>query len=198
MTKDKAKLFIISGPSGAGKSTVIELVMDMLDDVFFSISMTTREPRSGEVNGVDYHFVEEAAFLRMIEEDGFLEHAQYVGNHYGTPRAPVEESVNRGVDVLLDIEVQGAMQVKERWDDAVSVFIMPPSLEALEMRLRNRKTNTEEQIRGRIERAREELPFAAQYDYIVINDDVKTAAHELCSIIVAEKCRTANRLDYIL
>ncbi len=198
MKADRGLLIVLSGPSGAGKSTVIAGLMGRRDDVRFSVSATTRAPRPGEVDGVDYFFRTHEEFARMIEADAFLEHAEYVGNHYGTPAAPVEESLNAGYHVLLDIEVQGAEQVLARRPDAVSVFLCPPSMAELERRLRGRGTDSEEKIRGRMATARREYGRAKDYAYIVVNDDADTASAELDAIITAELCRSEKRLKTIL
>ncbi len=193
----KGKVFIISGASGTGKSTLVHWVLQERPDIFFSISATTRMPRQGETNGVEYHFLEKADFLRMHGENGFLEHAEYVGNFYGTPAAPVLEAMESGRDSLLDIEVQGARQVKAVLPEAVSIFVVPPSFAELERRLRSRSTDAEEKILGRLAKAREEYPHALEYDYIVVNDTVEKAVTEILSILTAEKCRTKDRKNLI-
>lgn len=190
-------LIVLSGPSGAGKSTVISHLLKHRKDIRFSVSATTRPPRPGEVDGVDYFFRTREEFERMIAEDAFLEHAQYVGNRYGTPAAPVEENLDAGYNVLLDIEVQGAAQVMGKRPDAVSIFLCPPSLQELERRLRGRGTDSEEKIAGRLETARKEYEKAHYYTYIVVNDDAEIAARELDAIITAELCRSEKRMHYI-
>lgn len=194
MRHDAGKLLVVSGPSGAGKSTVIHKVMTGRDDIRFSVSATTRAPREGEVDGRDYFFLDRDRFEQMIREDAFLEHAQYVGNYYGTPAAPVLENLRNGVNVILDIEVQGASNVRRVMPEAVTVFLAPPSFEALEKRLRGRGLDSEEKIRQRLIRAREEYLEIPKYDYIVINDDADEAAEELAAILLAEQCKTADRL----
>lgn len=191
--KDKGLLIIMSGPSGAGKSTVISRLVSARGDIRFSVSVTTRAPRPGEKNGRDYYFKSREEFLQMIADNAFLEHAEYVGNCYGTPAAPVDADLNEGYNVLLDIEVQGAAQILEKRPDAVSVFLCPPSLEELEKRLRKRGTDSEDKILGRLETARQEYEQLSRYSYIVINDDADTAASELDAIITAEKCRTTYK-----
>ena len=154
--QEKGKLIVISGPSGAGKSTVVFKAIEGREDVCFSTSVTTRKPRPGEVDGREYFFVDPDRFKEMVENDELLEHAEYVANSYGTPRAYVEEKLEAGVNVLLDLEVQGARQVHEKMPDAVKIFIIPPSLETLEKRLKGRGTDTERAIEARLIRARQE------------------------------------------
>ena len=167
------------------------------NDVCFSVSATTRNPRPGEVDGVNYFFVTKDKFREMIDAGQMLEYAQYVSNYYGTPRAYVEEKLNAGMNVVLDIEVQGARQVLAAAPEAIPVFLVPPSLEILEQRLRNRKTETEEQIQGRLQTARKEYKQADFYRYIVINDTVEEAVNELNSILTAEKCSFDDRKNML-
>ena len=197
MMKEKGKLIVISGPSGAGKSTVVFKAIEGREDFCFSTSVTTRKPRPGEVDGREYFFVDPDRFKEMVENDELLEHAEYVANSYGTPRAYVEEKLEAGVNVLLDIEVQGARQVHEKMPDAVKIFIIPPSLETLEKRLKGRGTDTERAIEARLIRARQEYQEADFYDYLIINDDADKAAKELSAIILAEHCRFNDRLEYL-
>ena len=186
---NKGHAFIISGPSGSGKSTLLKEVFAARDNMFFSVSATTRDPRPGEVDGKDYFFVKREEFQRMLHNDELLEHAEYVGNCYGTPRGPIDEMTSKGCDVILDIEVQGAMQVKAKMPEAVSIFIAPPSIEELEKRLRGRSTETEEKIAGRLETAKKELALADTYDYKVLHDDVDRAVAELLHIMETESPR---------
>ena len=195
--QEKGKLIVISGPSGAGKSTVVFKAIEGREDVCFSTSVTTRKPRPGEVDGREYFFVDPDRFKEMVENDELLEHAEYVANSYGTPRAYVDEKLNAGLNVLLDIEVQGARQIREKKPDAVMIFIIPPSLEELERRLKGRGTDTERAIEARLIRARQEYQEADFYDYIIINDDADKAARELSAIILAEHCRAADRMEYL-
>ncbi len=197
MRREKGKLIVISGPSGAGKSTVIAKLNELRDDLCFSVSATTREPRRGETNGVDYFFVTHDEFDRMVKGEKFLEYATYVGNSYGTPRDYVNEKLEKGINVLLDIEVQGAGNVRESMPEAVLVFVIPDSLDSLEKRLRGRNTDSEEKIIGRLEQARVECLRADTYDYIVVNNDADIAARELDAIIRAEHCKTAERINYL-
>ena len=179
----RGKLLVISGPSGTGKSTVIGRLMERMDGLEFSVSATTRSPRPGERDGVDYFFVTRERFDEMVENDELLEHAAFVGNSYGTPRPQVEARLEQGITVILDIEVQGAGQVKAKMPEAVTVFLAPPSLEALEQRLRGRGTESEETIRQRLETAKTELLLAPNYDYTVINNDPDEAAEEIRAIL---------------
>ncbi len=195
--KEKGRLIVISGPSGAGKSTVVFNAIGDRNDCCFSISVTTRQPRPGEEDGREYFFIDQAEFDKMVEENELLEHARYVNNSYGTPKAYVLKMLDEGFNVILDIEVQGARQVKQKMPDAITAFVVPPSLLELERRLRNRGTETEETVRARLARARQEYTEADFYDYIIINDDVEKAADELSAIIEAERCRFSNRA-YIL
>ena len=190
---EKGKLIVISGPSGAGKSTVVGKAIQGRSDMCFSTSVTTRAPRPGEVDGRDYFFIDEQRFQEMVERGELLEHARYVSHSYGTPRAFVERQMNGGMNVILDIEVQGARQVKEQMPEAVLIFILPPSMEELRRRLVNRGTDSPEVIENRLIRAREELKEASRYDYIVCNDDLDTAAAEFAAILLAEHCRYQHR-----
>ena len=188
-------LVIVSGPSGAGKSTIISRVFQKRSDIRFSVSATTRQPREGEKDGVDYYFKTPEVFWEMIKADAFLEHAEYVGNYYGTPAAPVDRDLAEGYNVVLDIEVQGAAQIMEKRPDVVSIFLCPPSLEELERRLRGRGTDSEEKIRERLMAAHREYTQAHKYSYIIINDDADIAVQELDAIITAEKCRSHYFLE---
>ena len=193
----RGRIFVISGPSGAGKSTVIGHLMKTLEKPYFSVSATTRAPREGEVDGVDYHFLSREAFEGLIERGELLEHAEYVGNYYGTPVAPIEEKLAEGYDVLLDIETQGAEQVMANRPDAVTMFLFPPGFAVLEERLRKRGTDSEEKIQARLAQARVECKRAGLYHYIVINDLIENACAEALAIIKAEKCRSAERLHFL-
>ena len=195
--QEKGKLIVISGPSGAGKSTVVFKAIEGREDVCFSTSVTTRKPRPGEVDGREYFFVDPDRFKEMVENDELLEHAEYVANSYGTPRAYVEEKLEAGLNVLLDIEVQGARQVHEKMPDAVKIFIIPPSLEELEKRLKGRGTDTERAIEARLIRARQEYQEADFYDYLIINDDADKAAAEFSAIITAENCKYELRKNIL-
>lgn len=192
--KQKGNLIVLSGPSGVGKSTVISELLSERKDIHFSVSFTTRAPRVGEENGVNYNFVERAEFERMIAAGELLEHAEYVGNYYGTSLKVIRDKLDQGVDVLLDIEVQGAAKVREKCPEAVLIFIVPPSFEELSRRLHGRNTDGEEVINGRLQKAREEYKEIRNYDYLVVNDKVPDAAAEIMAILLAEDCRVRNRL----
>lgn len=190
LNKLKGLLIVISAPSGTGKTTLVHMLLKEFPDLEFSVSYTTRPPRPGEVDGKDYHFVDRKTFERMIEEGDFLEWAEVYGNLYGTSRTQVLRALNEGRDVILDIDTQGALQVKKNFPEAVLIFILPPSLKELERRLRNRGTDDEETIERRLKIAREEIRRAPLYDYIVVNDVLEVAYENLRSIIRAEKLRT--------
>lgn len=191
----KGQLIIMSGPSGVGKSTIVKKVMENYPSLRFSVSATTREIRPGEVDGVSYSFISKEEFLDMIEKDELLEHAEYVGNYYGTPAKPIDEARNLGYDILLDIEVQGAMQVKAKRPDAVSVFIKAPSFEELERRLRGRGDTAEDKILGRLAAARREYQKIPEYDYVIVSENGRQeeAAEQLLAIIRAARCRTSQQ-----
>ena len=178
----KGKLFVISGASGVGKSTVLNQVMAKRQDLTFSVSATTRNPRPGEQDGVHYYFITVEAFQKMIEEDAFVEYDGHMKHFYGTPRAQLEEKLTRS-NVILDIEPNGAFCVRKTRPDATLIFIAPPSMEELERRLRNRGDTNEDQIRVRLERAEWEIAQAPKYDYTVINGEVETCADEILNII---------------
>ncbi len=185
MMKDKpcGRVFIISAPSGTGKSTVIQRIMELRRDLYFSVSATTREPRPGEVDGTSYSFLTHDQFEDLIGQNDLLEYAEYVGNYYGTPKKPVLEHVGCGRDIILDIDVQGCKQVKKAMPEAVTIFIVPPSLEELERRLWQRGTDPQERILKRMERAKTEMGEKDSYDYIIVNDSVDKAAREIIDIM---------------
>lgn len=193
----KGKTFIICGPSGVGKGTVVSRLLETDPTLYFSVSATTRAPRAGEEDGVHYHFLTRERFQEWIDAGDFLEHAQFVGNFYGTPRRYVDEAMDQGRDVLLDIEIQGAEQIHRKRPEAVRIYIAPPSWEELERRLTGRGTEDTEKIRSRLARGREEFAAARDFDYLVINDTVDHAVAEIRAIMTAEHCRPAERAAQI-
>ena len=194
----KGLLVIFSGPSGSGKGTIMKSLLASRDDTVLSVSMTTRAPRPGEIDGYHYHFVTREDFQKTIEEDGFLEYAEYNGNFYGTPEAPIRRLLNEGKNVMLEIEVQGAEKVMDHRSDVVSIFITTPSFEELERRLRGRGTEPEEVIRGRMKTSQYELSRAFRYQYIVLNDEVEKAVERINTIIDAEYMRYSRMENTIL
>ena len=192
---ERGLLVVISGPSGVGKGTVRKALFDMpKHNLTYSVSMTTRKMRPGEVNGVDYYFVSKDDFEQKIRDGKLLEHAEFVGNYYGTPLDKVNEQLDNGNEVVLEIEVEGAQQVKNKMPDCVSIFIVPPGKEALYERLRARGTESEEIIQQRIEKANREFKKAYLYDYIVVNDEVSNAADRIMAIIRAEHAKTERSI----
>ena len=191
------ELFVITGPSGVGKATVLSRLLKNIDNVYVSISATTRKRREGEVNEKDCFFMEREEFEKLIKEGKFLEYAEYVGNYYGTPAGSVNEMLKNGKDVILEIEVQGALKVKEKCPDANMVFIIPPSFSALEFRLRSRGTESDDVIAKRLEKARSEYLMVDKYDYIVINDDIDKAADEIRAIIMSSRCKKDKRKNLL-
>ena len=187
----KGRLFIVSAPSGCGKGTILAEVFKGRK-VYYSVSCTTRKPREGEVDGVNYFFLSEEQFSQMIAEDGFLEYAQYVGNFYGSPKKQAEEWMHQGKDVILEIEVQGCKKIKEKFPQCVSIFIMPPSMEILESRLRGRGTETEDVIAKRMKRAEEEIGLSGDYDHVVINDTVEECVEGVRRILELEKQKASE------
>ena len=195
--KTRGKTFIVAGPSGVGKGTVLKKLFEKYD-MYYSVSATTRSPRPGEVDGVHYHFLSVEEFRAMIAEDALLEHAEYAGNYYGTPKRYVDEAMDAGRDVILEIEMQGARQVCAKRPETIRIFIAPPSWEELERRLVTRGTDAPEKIAQRLCQARVELENAGEYDYMVVNETVEKAAEEVAAIICAEHCRVDDRLETIL
>ena len=183
MADKEGKLVIISGPSGTGKGTVIKKLLKLRPELAFSISATTRKPRPGETHGVEYLFINKDKFKEMIVNNKFLEHAQYVGEYYGTPAERIRECTNSGTTIILDIEVQGAKQVMEKIPEAITIFIVAPDMKELEKRLRGRGTDSEEKLHARLERAKQEIEEKKHYKYVITNDNVSRAAEEILEII---------------
>lgn len=185
----RGRLLVISGPSGAGKGTICNKVLENIRYTEFSVSMTTREPRPGEIDGVSYIFTSREKFEEMIENDGFLEYAQIFGNLYGTPKDVVYEKLDKGINIILEIDVQGAMQIKKECNDAVFIFIVPPSMSELQKRITNRGTETEESLKLRLGEATNEISYVEKYDYVVVNDALDEAVLKVESIIRAERAK---------
>ena len=193
----QGKTFIICGPSGVGKGTVVARLLSSNPNLYFSVSATTRQPRNGEVDGVHYHFLSREQFQSWIAEDAFLEHAEFVGNYYGTPKKYVDAAMAQGRDVILDIEIQGAEQVHRQRPEAVRIYVAPPSWAELERRLIGRGTEDMEKVRSRLERGKQEFAAARSFDYFVINDTVDHAVTEITAIMTAEHCKPDERIAMI-
>lgn len=189
----KGLLIVLSGPSGVGKGTVCTALRKRVPNLTYSVSATTRQPRLGEENGVNYFFKTREQFLDMIEKDELLEHAEYVGNYYGTPRDFVEKTLESGKDIILEIEVQGALKVKEKFPEGVFVFLLPPSLDELKDRIQGRGTENQATIDHRMSVAAEEISLLEKYDYAVVNDEIELACKRIESIIIAEHCKVAKK-----
>jgi len=189
---NRGLLVVLSGPSGSGKGTVLKQAMRSDPNIEVSVSVTTRAPREGEIDGVNYYFLTPEAFQNLLVEDGLLEWAEFCGNFYGTPREKIEQRLNEGKDVVLEIEVQGAMKVRAAFPDAVLIFNLPPSLEELKNRLTGRQTEPPEIVEKRLNTAVWELSQAENYDYVIVNDNVEDAANAFLSILSSEKCKTAR------
>lgn len=193
---NKGMLIVVSGPSGCGKGTVLAEILKS-DKIFYSVSATTRSPRPGETDGVNYYFLTKEKFEKLIAEDGMLEYASYCGNYYGTPKKPVEDMLEQGKHVILEIEVQGAMKVMEKCPEAVFVFILPPSLKELQRRLNKRGTEAEDVIQKRLSEAAGEIKQAYKYNYSVINGELEKAVEDLKAIIRAEELKSTNSKNNI-
>lgn len=195
---EKGILAVVSGFSGAGKGTLMNALLESYSGQYaLSISATTRSPRTGEKHGREYFFVSTEDFEAMIENEDLIEYACYVGNYYGTPRSYVEEQMEAGKDVILEIEIQGALKVKEKFPDTLLLFVTPPSAAELERRLRGRGTETEEVIRDRLKRAVEEAEFMSEYDYLLVNEDLDACVRRMHELIQSQHQKTANNLEFI-
>lgn len=194
MESDNGLLLVLSGPSGVGKGTVCTALRSRMSELVYSVSATTRKPRAGEVEGVNYFFKSREEFQQMIEQDQLLEWAEYVGNFYGTPRKFVEDTLASGRDVILEIEVQGALQVKQKFPQGIFLFLAPPDLSELQNRIVGRGTETEETIRNRMEVAKAEIELMDNYDYVVVNDVIECACEKIKAIITAEHLKKERQI----
>jgi guanylate kinase len=192
----KGHLFVITAPSGTGKSTIIEMVRGNLGEVYYSISHTTRAPREGEANGVHYHFVSRQAFEKMIQAGEFIEWAVVYDQLYGTSASAVESALSSGKDILLDLDIQGALEVKRQFSESTLIFIFPPSLEVLKERLQNRSMRDDTNIELRMKRAEEEISKCKDYDFLIVNNDLEQSVKEVEAIIISQRARTKRRLPF--
>lgn len=193
--KNRGVLIVVSGPSGAGKGTICQALLEKHPEIHLSVSATTREPRKGEVHGVNYYFLTKEEFKSRIDKGDFLEWAEVYGNYYGTPKSNVEEILNEGRNVILEIDIQGALKVKENCEDGVFIFILPPSMEELKQRIINRGSETPESLMRRFTSAYKEINYISRYNYGVINDTVPEAVARIENILAAEECRV-DRLNH--
>ncbi|MBW1996341.1 MAG: guanylate kinase [Deltaproteobacteria bacterium] len=191
------RIYVISGPSGVGKSTILDQVVKRVGGLGYSVSHTSRKPRKNEVNGEDYHFVSREEFLRMVDEGAFVEWARVYDDYYGTSFREVEDKLDKGLDLVMDLDTQGARSIKERFNESVLIFILPPSMEELERRLWGRGTDGEGVIANRLEKAIKEINSCIWYDYIVFNRNVDDSVHQVESIITSERCRTSAQLSKV-
>ena len=194
----KGLLLVLSGPSGAGKGTICDSFMENNEEVLLSVSSTTRQPREGEIPGESYHYISKEEFEKELAEDGFLEHVHVFENYYGTPRQAVMENIEKGIDVLLEIEIIGAMQIKKKFPEAVLIFVLPPSIKELESRIHKRGTETKDQIKIRLERALKEIKEINEYSYFIINKDIDESVDYMRSIIKAEKSSVKRYSEELL
>lgn len=193
----KGRLLIVSGPSGSGKDTILKKVLSRMPEIKFSISSITRPMREGEVEGEKYNFVSREYFEEMIKNDALLEYNNYIGNYYGTPKAPIDDVIENGGEIIIEVDVNGQANIKKRVDSALSIFIMPPSFEVLKARLSGRGTDSDEVIERRMQEALNEIACAKNYDYIVVNDDLEEAVEDFISIIKTDRLNT-ERQNYLI
>lgn len=194
---NKGRVYIISGPSGTGKDTLMKKIFEKLPELAFSISSVTRPIRPGEIPGQKYNYISLEQFEKMLAENEFLEHNLYVGNYYGTPKTPVINCIEKGQDILIEVDVNGALQIREKMPDVVSIFILPPSLEELKRRLTGRGTDSPEVIEKRLNEALREIEGSVDYDYVVVNDNLEIAVDDFINIISVDKCKTELNLGLI-
>ncbi|MGN1371934.1 MAG: guanylate kinase [Candidatus Coprovivens sp.] len=194
--RERGSLIVVSGPSGCGKGTVIQEFLKSYNEAWLSISCTSREPRPGDIPNESYFFISREEFEEKIKKDEFLEYAEYNGNYYGTPKEHIEEKLTRGIDVILEIEVQGALKVKEIVPEAICIFIMPPSMKELKKRLVGRGTESKEKVLSRFKTAYQEINNVTKYNYVVTNDDVESAVLKMSAILLSEKCRV-DRIEEV-
>jgi len=195
MHSNRGVLIVISGPSGAGKGTICKEILEKNNNIYLSVSATTRKPRQGEVDGVNYYFLTEEDFKNKVESNGFIEYAKVHGNYYGTPKVNVEKMLDEGKDVILEIDIQGALKVKENFTEGVFIFILPPSMDELKRRIIKRGSETEESLMTRFKNAYQEINYVSKYNYAVVNDTLEIAVSKVESIIAAEKCRVDRIKD---
>ncbi|MBQ3817523.1 MAG: guanylate kinase [Clostridia bacterium] len=193
----KGGVFVISGPSGSGKDTLLVKLFERMPELKFSISCITRAMRQGEKQGEKYNFISKQQFQQMLDKDEFLEHNSYVGNYYGTPKHPVLQAIEQGEDMVIEVDVNGAKQIREKLPEVVSIFIMPPSFEELKARLSGRGTESEAAVKERMENSLKEIERASEYDYIIINDDIDTAVRDIQSVILSNRL-SLKRTRYII
>lgn len=194
---DSGLLIVVSGPSGAGKGTICDALRERFPAIHYSISMTTRPPREGEIDGVNYYFTDNARFEELLAQDAFLEYAKVYDHYYGTPKAYVYDMLRAGNHVMLEIDIQGAMQVKEKYPEGVFIYIVPPSRDVLEARLRGRHTDSDEVIQARLAKARTELEWIDRYDYVIVNDQLDAAIARGSAILMAEECKVMRNMQCI-
>jgi len=194
---DRGVLFVVSGPSGAGKGTICKALIERRSDVFLSVSATTRKPRENEIDGIHYHYLSEDDFRQRIADGDMLEHAVFCGNYYGTPKQKVDEMLDAGKNVILEIEVQGAMKVRSKYPEGVFIFVLPPSMQELRSRIKGRGTESDEVIAERLNTAAWECSHIEKYNYILLNDSLEDAVGQFEAVILAEHCRTERNIKLI-